>query len=96
MIKTLGVPPLAGGRPRAGALRGTLPQDLTDVQVVVDCRDLQVSTESFADELVIKILRDGQAAGMSVINVDSVNATWFDASAAEWGVADRIKVDRRG
>lgn len=64
--------------------------------VVVDFRDLLVPTESFADELVIAVLRDGGAREMSVINVDPQTAGWLHESADEWQVADRLVVDRHG
>ena len=87
------VPPLSGGRPRARALVAGLGIPLAGATVVVDCRDLLVPTESFADELVILILRDGGAALMDVINTSAVNAAWIQASAAEFGVTDRLHVD---
>nr|WP_314141084.1 hypothetical protein [uncultured Rhodococcus sp.] len=96
MTTTLPLPPLVGTRKRARTLVESLPPDLESKIVVVDCRDLMAATESFADELITRVLVDRRAAQMHFVNVSDLEfANWADERARFHHVSDRVKIDRR-
>lgn len=60
------LPRLAGSRKTARRIVETFDGPLTGSLVVLNCRELQSAPHSFADEIVVAILVDGQATMLTL------------------------------
>lgn len=93
---TIALPPLAGTRDAAdrllnGALTGH--DSLHTEQVVLLCRDVDSVSASFADQLVARLLEQGKAAELIMVAPSRRLDQLVRKSAANRGVADRVRVD---
>ncbi|QWY82307.1 hypothetical protein SEA_PHISHY_33 [Gordonia phage Phishy] len=71
-----------------------LPADLTDAEVVLNCRGLLAAAISFADELIKEILVNRHADQLRVVEAtDREFLTYLSERAEAHGVRDRLYVD---
>lgn len=95
MTSTLN-PEAAGTRSRARELLSSLPDDLSDSELIVDLSGVRVATSSFLDELLMIAVVDRGATSVRFLSVPLLAANAIDESAADRGIEDRVSVDRRG
>jgi hypothetical protein len=69
-MTTVEAPEHAGSREQARKLLSKLPQRLSGISVVLDCKNLAVSTPSFLDEIVRQVLVERSADQLNVIDAD--------------------------
>lgn len=95
-MTTLVMPRLSGSRLSARNLAEQLPVEaLKEQTVVLDARPMDAASQSFADELVLRILGDGRASRFEVHGATARFAQHLNVSAQVRGVADRINVTAR-
>jgi len=69
--------------------------DLSGQTVVLDCRDLAISTPSFFDEIVKEVLVERGAALLEVVDGDDRARSHVSRSAENRGVTDRVRTALR-
>jgi hypothetical protein len=85
----------SGSRDQAQALLASVPERLEGQRIVLDCRDLQIATPSFLDEIVKLVLVDRGAAGLDVVNATDRVKTLLTRSSDNRDVAQRLHVALR-
>lgn len=83
-------PPHAGARDQARELLGSLPSDLGDQDVVLDCADVLVGTPSFMDEIVKEVLVVRGARSLSVQMAPARVQHLLERSAENRGLRSRL------
>ena len=78
--------------PAATLCRKRLPDALAGAAVTLDLRGV-VAGQAFADEVVWQVLIERVASSLRVTVVNPVTRGHFQASAALWGVGDRLTFD---
>jgi hypothetical protein len=68
-----------------------LPKDLSGQTVVLDCRDLTISTPSFFDEIVKEVLVERNAAMLELVDADSRAQSHVSRAAENRGVSERVR-----
>jgi hypothetical protein len=91
-MSTLTAPKLVSSRDQARELTASLPHDLSDVAVAVDCSALQASTPSFVDELIKVVLVERGALRLVFRNAPGRTVELARRAARNRGVADRLEV----
>lgn len=91
-MSTLTAPKLVSSRDQARELTASLPKDLSDVAVAVDCSALQASTSSFVDELIKVVLVERGALRLVFRNAPERTVELARRAARNRGVADRLEV----
>lgn len=92
-MTTLEAPSLAGSRDRAQELLATLPSNLANSDVILDCNGLLAATVSFADELVQEVLVARKAKALHAVRVSDQEFSEYLIRRAEvHGVRDRLTV----
>lgn len=95
-MTTLVMPRLTGSRLSARNLAEQLPvEPLREDTVVLDARPMNAASQSFADELVLRILGENRASQFEVHGATKRFAEHLKVSAQVRGVADRINVTAR-
>lgn len=95
-MTTLVMPRLSGSRLSARSLAEQLPVEaLGEETVVLDARPMDAASQSFADELVLRILGEDRATRFEVHGATARFARHLNVSAKVRGVADRINVSVR-
>lgn len=89
------VPAHAGSREQAAAMVTQLPLDLHGQTVVLDCKNLAISTPSFFDEMVKLVLLQRKAKQLELINANERARTHAERAAANRGVSERLEVALR-
>ena len=90
-MTVIDAPTLAGSRDKAQELLSTLPMDLSNSDVTLDCGDLIAATASFADELVREILVVRHARSLRAVRLgDEDFSTYLVQRAAAREVGDRL------
>lgn len=69
----------------------SLPGDLSDQVVVLDCRRVEVSTPSFFDEAIKEILVNRSASSIELLATSERARTQAARSAENRHVADKIR-----
>jgi lysyl-tRNA synthetase class II len=90
-MSTLIAPKLVSSRDQARELTASLPSDLSDTVVMVDCTALQASTPSFVDELVKAVLTDRQGGRMIIKGAPERTVELARRAAQNRGVTDRLE-----
>ena len=90
-MSTLIAPKLVSSRDQARELTASLPSDLSDTVVMVDCTALQASTPSFVDELVKVVLVDRQGDRLIIKGAPERTVELARRAAQNRGVADRLE-----
>ena len=88
-VLSLVLPHLVAGRDLADSMIDKLG-DLSGRVVVVDARGTATGSASFASQLVLQVLQDGQADCLVVVGAPSRFAEQVTQSAKALGVATRI------
>lgn len=91
-IITLEMPRLVGSRESATVFTSELPLDLTHHQVTVSAAKSVAAPQSFADELVKRILVTRQADHLTVENPSIQFAKRLIQSADVHGVQDKLAI----
>jgi hypothetical protein len=84
-------PKLVSSRDQARELTASLPSDLSDTIVMVDCTALQASTPSFVDELVKAVLTDRQGGRLVIKGAPERTVELARRAAQNRGVIDRLE-----
>lgn len=98
-MTTIQPPQHAGSRPQAQELLASLPGDLSGQTVVLDCRDLAISTPSFFDEDEIVKVRAFVEAGLvdpAVILRIQTTSVPSSIAVAVWTFVDALNPDNSG
>ncbi|MDP9206894.1 MAG: hypothetical protein M3O65_00045 [Actinomycetota bacterium] len=90
-MSTLIAPKLVSSRDQARELTASLPSDLADTIVMVDCTALQASTPSFVDELVKAVLVDRLGGRLVIKGAPERTVELARRAAQNRGVADRLE-----
>ena len=90
-MSTLIAPKLVSSRDQARGLTASLPSDLSDTVVMVDCTALQASTPSFVDELVKAVLTDRQGGRLVIKGAPERTVELARRAAQNRGVTDRLE-----
>lgn len=90
-MSTLIAPKLVSSRDQARELTASLPSDLSDTVVMVDCTALQASTPSFVDELVKAVLTDRQGGRLIIKGAPERTVELARRAAQNRGVTDRLE-----
>lgn len=90
---TLELPSMVAGRGLADTLVDRLAGDLRKADVVLDCRRLVSASPSFAAQLVLRILGDGNARALRVEAAPASFVEYLQDAAARLHVTDRLEVD---
>jgi hypothetical protein len=91
-MSTLTAPRLVSSRDQARELVLSLPADLSDVAVVVDCSALKASTPSFVDELVKLVLVERHATRLIFQSAPDRTVELARRAATNREVVDRLQV----
>lgn len=95
-MTTLVMPRMSGSRLSARNLAEQLPiETLNAGTVVLDASPMDAASQSYADELVLRILASGRAAKFEVHGATTRFARHLTTSAEVRGVSDRINVTVR-
>lgn len=84
------LPRLVGSRSAASALVAAYGSCIKGERVVVNCRDLRSATPSFVDELVKRVLVEGEAAELVVLGGDEDFLRYVHDSAQAHDVDERV------
>lgn len=93
MTTSLRAPMHSGSREQAQDLLARLPADLSGVTVVMDFRDVAVSSPSFLDEVVKVVLAARNADEFRALQMPDRARTLLLRAAANRGVEDRVRVE---
>ena len=85
------LPALCGTREVAAAVLMTRPQVVAGESAVLLCRDLLSGSASFADELVRRLLVEGEAEELVLAGAPSQFEAHVRERAAEHGVAEKVR-----
>jgi hypothetical protein len=90
-MSTIIAPKLVSSRDQARQLTASLPSDLSDTVVLVDCTVLQASTPSFVDELVKAVLVDRHGDRLIIKGAPERTVELARRAAKNRGVLDRLE-----
>ncbi len=88
------LPRVVGTRPSAQAFLREVPQQLSGMDVVLDCRGLMDGTASFADEIVRAVLCERGASSLVALGPGPDFAEDLISAAQDHDVQDRFKIAR--
>jgi hypothetical protein len=91
-MSTLIAPKLVSSRDQARELTASLPGDLSDTVVLVDCSALQASTPSFVDELVKAVLVDRHGSQLVIKGAPERTIELARRAAQNRGVTERLEI----
>jgi len=94
-MATLEMPRLTGSRLSARQLAEQLPATTMGDCVVLDARQMEAASQSFADELVVQVFVNRAASTFEVIEPTQRFARHLLVSAQNLGYADRLKLVAR-
>ena len=88
-------PATLGSRGQARSLFAGSESKLRDSVVRLDCSALEVSTPSFADELVLVVLVEAAASKLILVDAPTRTVDYARRSAELRSVADRLEIQFR-
>jgi hypothetical protein len=92
--ETIATPRRVGSREQARSLFSTLPVDLSESEIHVDCSQVEASAPSFVDEMVKILLVERDAAQVRLLSAPPRTREYAERSARNRGVDARfIAVD---
>jgi hypothetical protein len=84
------LPRLVGSRLAAKEMVTNLHDEVRGERVVLNCRDLRSGSPSFADEIVKRVLVEGEAAELVVLGAADDFLAYVNRSAEARSVGDRV------
>ena len=91
--RTLQLPRLVAGRDYADDLVDSLRLE-PGAEVVVDAGELLSGTQSFAAELVERVLIGGHAGSMTLLDAPADFTSYIESAAGDLGVSGRLVIRR--
>jgi hypothetical protein len=88
--ETIETPPRVGSREQARSLLATLPIDLSESEVQIDCSRVEASAPSFLDEMVKILLVEREAAQVRLLRAPQRTREYAERSARNRGVDARF------
>ncbi len=88
--ETIETPRRVGSREQARSFLATLPIDLSDSEIHIDCAQLEASAPSFIDEMVKILLVERSAAKVRLLRAPPRTREYAERSARNRGVDARF------
>jgi hypothetical protein len=88
--ETIETPRRVGSREQARSLFSTLPVDLSDSEIHIDCSQVEASAPSFVDEMVKILLVEREAAQVRLLRPPRRTREYAERSARNRGVDARL------
>ena len=88
--ETIATPSRVGSREQARSLFATLPTDLSESEIHIDCSQVEASAPSFLDEMVKILLVEREAAQVRLLGAPPRTREYAERSARNRGVDARF------